>query len=156
VGTGTSVPARPDSFFTLLLAFSIVFLFAQFAWFAAIDFFNSPTVRRSFASRTDSGLPYCLDFSRAELVDLGWVCRIQDGLELSETCLRSQGDLGQAPVGGGNVVRSGPLADPHAKAYFLLGQAVEAVQGQAQGLFGRQARGGKFLSLLGGCEILHD
>ena len=37
-------PPQAGSFFTLLLAFSIVFLFAQFAWFAAMDFFNSPTV----------------------------------------------------------------------------------------------------------------
>ena len=40
-------PPEAGSFFTLLLAFSIVFLFAQFAWFAAIDFFNSPTAPTS-------------------------------------------------------------------------------------------------------------
>ena len=44
IGTNNASPPEAGSFFTLLLAFSIVFLFAQFAWFAAIDFFNNPTV----------------------------------------------------------------------------------------------------------------
>ena len=37
-------PPEAGSFFTVLLDFSIVFLFAQLAWFAAIDFFNSLNV----------------------------------------------------------------------------------------------------------------
>ena len=38
-------------FFTLVLASSIVFLFAQFVWFAAIDLFHSYRLRDPFSRR---------------------------------------------------------------------------------------------------------